>query len=167
MNVRPARPEDARRVAEIQVETWRATYPGVMPQEVLDGLSVDEHERNWREWIPHPETRAFVVELDGGVVGFVSVGPCWADRAIGELYAIYVAPAGQGRGAGLALIDAGVAALSERWDEAVLWVATENSCARRFSERYGWKVDGERVDDSIPGVSLSETRYRLSGLGRR
>ena len=42
MNVRPARPEDARRIAEIHVETWRATYPGVMPQEVLDGLSVDE-----------------------------------------------------------------------------------------------------------------------------
>ena len=70
MNVRPARPEDARRIAEIHVETWRATYPGSMPQEVLDGLSVDERERNWQEWIPHPETRAFVVELDGGVVGF-------------------------------------------------------------------------------------------------
>ena len=38
MNVRPARPEDARRIAEIHVETWRATYPGVVPQEVLDEL---------------------------------------------------------------------------------------------------------------------------------
>ena len=73
-------------------------------------------------------------------------------RAIGELYAIYVAPAGQGRGAGLALMEAGVGALSERWDDAVLWVATENPRARRFYERYGWEVDGERVDDSIPGV---------------
>jgi len=167
VSVRPARPEDARRIAEIHVETWRATYPGVMPQEVLDGLSVDDRERLWQEWIPHPETRPFVAELDGGIVGFVSVGPCWTDRAIGELYAIYVAPAGQGRGAGLALMEAGVGALSERWDEAILWVATENPRARRFYERYGWVVDGERVDDSILGASVAETRYRLSGLGRR
>ena len=138
-----------------------------MPQEVLDGLSVDERERNWQEWIPHPETRAFVVELDGGVVGFVSVGPCWTDARSASSTRSTSLPAGQGRGAGLALMEAGVGALSERWDEAILWVATENPRARRFYERYGWEVDGERVDDSIPGVSLPETRYRLSGLGRR
>ena len=167
MNVRPARPDDARRVAEIHVETWRATYPGVIPQDVLDGLNVDDRELNWQEWIPNPETSSFVVERDGEIVGFVNVGPCWTDRAIGELYSIYVLPAGQGRGAGLALMDAGVEALARRWDEAILWVATENPRARRFYERYGWEVDGERVDDSLPGVSLPETRYRLSGLGRR
>ena len=98
------------------------------------------------------DATAFVAELDGEVVGFVSVGPCWTDRAIGELYAIYVAPAGQGRGAGLALDGGGRRrALSERWDEAILWVATENPRARRFYERYGWEVDGERIDDSFPG----------------
>ena len=167
MNVRPARLEDARRLAEIHVETWRATYPGVVPQEVLDGLSVDDRERNWQEWIPSPETEAFVAELDGRIVGFVNVGPSWTDRTIGELYAIYVTPDAHGRGAGLALMDAGVRALSRRWNEAMLWVATENPRARRFYERYGWEVDGERVDDSIAGASLPETRYRLSGLGRR
>lgn len=167
MNVRPARPDDARRLAEIHVETWRATYPGVVPQDVLDGLSVDDRERNWQEWIPNPETSAFVVELEGEIVGFVNVGPCWTDPAIGELYSIYVTPAGQGRGAGLALMDVGVEALSRRWDDAILWVATENPRARRFYERYGWEVDGERIDYSMPGVSLPEIRYRLSGLGRR
>jgi ribosomal protein S18 acetylase RimI-like enzyme len=167
VNIRSARLDDARRLAEIHVETWRDTYPGVLPREVLDGLSVESRERNWQEWIPHPETEAFVAELDGTVVGFVNVGPCWTDQEIGELYAIYVTPAGQGRGAGLALMDAGVRALAVRWDEAILWVASENPRARRFYERYGWKVDGERIDYSIPGASIPETRYRLSGLGRR
>jgi len=167
VNVRPARPEDARQIAEIHVETWRATYPGIMPQSVLDALSVDDRERNWQEWIPHPETAALVAELDGRIVGFVNVGPCWTDPAIGELYAIYVVPEAHGRGAGPALMDAAVRALSERWDEAMLWVATENPRARRFYERCGWIVDGERVDESIPGASVAETCYRLSGLGRR
>ena len=167
MTIRPARLEDARRLAEIHVETWRATYPGVMPQELLDGLSVDEREASWKECIPHPETTAFVAEVDGRVVGFVNVGPSFTEPGMGELYAIYVEPSAQRTGAGLALIDAGVAALSERWNEAILWVATENPRARRFYERYGWIADGERIDTSFPGAAVPEVRYRLSGLTRR
>jgi ribosomal protein S18 acetylase RimI-like enzyme len=167
LKVRLARGGDARRVAEIHVETWRATYPGIVPQEVLDALNVDERERLWQRWIPDPETAIFVAELDGEVVGFVSTGPCWSEPTIGELYAIYVLPMAHGTGAGPALMEAAMDALGERWDEAILWVATENPRARRFYERHGWTVDGERVDEAIPGVSVPETRYRVSGLGQR
>lgn len=137
-----------------------------MPQELLDSLSVDERERLWQEWIPHPETAVFVVEVGETIVGFVSVGPCRSSPEIGELYAIYVVPAAQGSGAGPALMDAAVEALGHRWDEAILWVATENPRARRFYERHGWVVDGERVD-AFGGAEVPETRYRLSGLRQR
>jgi ribosomal protein S18 acetylase RimI-like enzyme len=165
--VRRAAPGDARAIAQIHIDTWRATYPDIMPPEVLEALDVDERERWWRTWIGAPEITQFVAETDAGVVGFVSVGPCRGSPELGELYAIYVSPQSQGTGAGLALMEAGVATLKEQWDEAILWVATENPRARRFYERYGWVADGERIDDSIPGVSLPEIRYRLSGLGRR
>ena len=166
MNVRPARPEDARRLGEIHVETWRATYPGVMPQELLDSLSVDAREQLWKEWIPNPEVAVFVAESAGEVVGFVSIGPCLTVPELGELYAIYVVPEAHGKGAGPALMEAAVASLGERWDEAILWVATENPRARRFYEREGWITDGERVE-SFGGAEVPETRYRRSGLGRR
>jgi ribosomal protein S18 acetylase RimI-like enzyme len=166
VNVRPVRPDDARRLAEIHVETWRATYRGVMPQELLDALSVDARERQWNEWIPNPDVAAFVAESDGKVIGFVSVGRCWTEPEIGELYAIYVVPEAQGSGAGPALMEAAVESLGERWDEAILWVATENPRARRFYEREGWVADGERVDESF-GAAVPETRYRRSGLRRR
>jgi ribosomal protein S18 acetylase RimI-like enzyme len=165
--VRPARAEDARRIAEIHVETWRATYPGVMPQQLLDDLSVDERERNWTSWLAHPETDVFVAEHDNEVVGFVNAGRSWGVPGAGEVYAIYVVPKAQGIGAGRALMDAAVAALEKRWDEAILWVASENPQARRFYERYGWVADGERIDDSFAGASVPETRYRLSSLKRR
>jgi ribosomal protein S18 acetylase RimI-like enzyme len=167
VNVRPARPEDARRLGEIHVETWRATYPGVMPQELLDSLSVDAREQLWKEWIPSPEVTVFVAESDGEVVvGFVSIGPCVTVPEIGELYAIYVVPQAHGAGAGPALMEAAVASLGERWDEAILWVATENPRARRFYEREGWITDGERVE-SFAGTAVPETRYRRSGLRQR
>jgi ribosomal protein S18 acetylase RimI-like enzyme len=167
VNVRRAREADARRLGEIHVETWRATYPGVMPQELLDNLSVESREAQWREWLPDPEFVTFVAERDGEVVGFVSVGPCRDTKGIGELFAIYVVPSAHGTGAGPALMDAALEALGERWDEAMLWVATENPRARRFYERHGWVVAGERVDTSYPGAAVPETRYQVSGLRRR
>ena len=89
------------------------------------------------------------------------------DDDTGELYAIYVRPNSWSTGAGLALMDAGVDWLAERWPEAVLWVAEENPRARRFYERYGWIAGTTRVEEVVPGAHISEVLYRLSGLDQR
>ena len=164
--VRPATPEDARAIAEIMVETWRAAYVGVMPQEVLDGLDVEERARSWKHWIGVETTRQFVAERSGFGVGFASVGPCRHEEESGEVYAIYVRPAAWGTGSGWALMDAAVEWLAERWPQAILWVAEENPRARRFYERYGWVAESTRVEEVVPGASVPEVLYRL-GLGGR
>jgi GNAT superfamily N-acetyltransferase len=164
--VRRATPEDARAIAEIHVETWRATYVDVVPQQVLAELDVDARERMWRSWTASDEGATFVAERDH-VIGFASAGPSRDPEGLGEVYAIYVAPSAWGSGAGHALMDATVEWLRMRWNEAVLWVAEENPRARRFYERYGWALDGGRtVDEVAAGALVAEVRYRLSGLGR-
>jgi len=165
--VRPARPDDARPIAEIQVETWRAAYVGVIPQAVLDALDVDERARTWQHWISVETTAQFVAERSGSGVGFVSAGPCRHEDTSGEVYAIYVRPEAWGTGSGSALMDAAVAWLAERWPEGVLWVAEENPRARRFYERYGWVAETSRVEEVVPGAEIREVLYRLSGLDRR
>jgi GNAT superfamily N-acetyltransferase len=163
--VRRADAADARGIAEVKVESWRATYAGVMPQTVLDSMDVDEHERIWTRLIAHEQLAVFVAERDGRVIGFVNVGPCRDDPTIGELFAIYVRPATLGTGAGLALMESGARWLRERWPEAVLWVADENPRARRFYELYGWATDGASKSDEVePGATVAEVRYRLSFL---
>jgi ribosomal protein S18 acetylase RimI-like enzyme len=165
--VRRATPADARAIAEIHVETWRAAYAGVMPQEVLDELDVEARELLWRSWAAAPDGATFVAEPNGRIVGFAGIGPSRDPEGVGEVYSIYVLPAAWGTGAGRALMDAGAAWLKERWSEAVLWVAEENPRARRFYERYGWALDGGRkVDEVAPGAVVAEVRYRLSGLER-
>jgi RimJ/RimL family protein N-acetyltransferase len=164
--VRRATPADARDIADVKVETWRAAYVGVVPQALLDAMDIDEHTQQWEQWLSSASNAVFVAEQDAAVVGFVSVGPCDDLHDVGELYAIYVRPAAWGGGAGPALIEAGVDWLSARWPEAILWVARENPRARRFYERHGWVPDGERVDEVL-GTEVPELRYRLSGLGQR
>jgi ribosomal protein S18 acetylase RimI-like enzyme len=165
--VRPATPEDARAIAEVQVETWRAAYVGVMPQEVLDGLDVDERADAWSHWLSIETSAQFVAERSGAVVGFASVGPSRHEPESGEVYSIYVRPDAWDTGSGWALMDAAVARLAEQWEEAILWVAEENPRARRFYERYGWAAEGTRVEEVVPGAEVPEVLYRLSGLDRR
>jgi ribosomal protein S18 acetylase RimI-like enzyme len=165
--VRPATPDDGRAIADIQVETWRAAYVGVMPQAILDGLDVDERARFWRHWISVDTTAQFVAERSGAGVGFASAGQCLHEPASGEIYAIYVHPSAWGTGCGWALMDAAVAWLAERWQQAVLWVAEENPRARGFYERYGWVAESTRVDEVVPGAFVSEVLYRLANLDGR
>jgi GNAT superfamily N-acetyltransferase len=162
--VRPATPDDARVIAEVQVETWRAAYVGVMPQEVLDGLDVDERADAWRRWLSIETSAQFVAERSGAGVGFVSAGPCRHEEGTGEVYAIYVRPEAWGTGSGWALMDAAVKWLADRWQEAILWVAEENPRARSFYERYGWVAETTRVEEVVPGAEVPEVLYRLSGL---
>jgi ribosomal protein S18 acetylase RimI-like enzyme len=165
--VRPAVTDDARTISEVRIETWRYAYVGVIPQHVLDGLDVARGERWFHDAIDARGFATFVAEQHGRIVGFASVGPCRDREGMGELYAVYVRPAAWGTGAGLALMDEAVEWLRARWDEAVLWVATENPRARRFYERYGWIPEDERVEEVAPGAFVPEVRYRLSGLDER
>src|SRR2546428_7400349 len=92
-NVRPARDDDARAVAEVHVASWRTTYKGIFPDTLLDSLSIDKRERLWRETLEVPEQNSVTLvacNVDGSIVGFISGG---AERTgqlahDGELYAI-------------------------------------------------------------------------------
>ena len=47
MLVRQAYPSDAPSIARIHVETWRATYAGLLPDRVLAGMREQTHQASW------------------------------------------------------------------------------------------------------------------------
>jgi GNAT superfamily N-acetyltransferase len=160
MVVREAQPDDAFAVESIRVRGWQIAYRHVFPPEQLDALPVDEARWRRRFVEQPPGWSTFVAEHEGEIVGFASVGPSRDERGIGELYAIYVDPDDWSQGVGGALIEQAEQRLARDFDEATLWVLTENPRARRFYERAGWQVDGaSKVEDRL-GVRSEETRYR-------
>jgi GNAT superfamily N-acetyltransferase len=146
--IRPARPEDARSVAEVHVASWRHAYRGVLPGEYLDRLSVDDREAIWLDAFAHPDPKsgALVAETSGRIVGFASFGPSRDEDVAdgtGEVPAIYVEPAVLGTGVGRELFEAVTRGLRDAgFVRATLWVLEENASARRFYERAGWAWDG-------------------------
>ena len=166
--VRPALAADADALGELHVATWRAAYRGLLPDALLDGLSIPERQAKWRGWLApsgSPETGTLVADLRGRPVGFSRWGRSRDDdaatRPIGELFAIYVEAALWGTGVGLALhertIDAG---RSTGFDEMTLWVVRANDRARRFYARQGWRPDGGAAKKPFRGAVLDEVRYR-------
>jgi ribosomal protein S18 acetylase RimI-like enzyme len=162
--VRPAVPTDARAIAAVHVATWRDAYAGLLPDDLLDGLDVDERAETWRGRLAAlPDGLfAFVFELDAEVRGFVSGGPSRVGGAGGEVYAIYVDPGFQRLGAGRQLLEAAARQLAgSGFAEASLWVLAGNRAAQGFYESQGWRPDGTEQPWTYHGVGegLVEVRY--------
>lgn len=169
MNIRRATVDDAEGVARVHVGTWRTAYRGIVPDDYLNGLSVEQRQMGWERAIGEgdpdwPEMDIWVAEHDGRIVGFCGFGPSRDGDAAadtGEVYAIYVDAPRWDTGTGAALMRQALVALAGRFREATLWVLDENARARRFYERLGWFFDGTTKDDDRGSFVLHEVRYRI------
>jgi len=164
--LRPAVADDAAALADVHVRAWQAAYPGLMPQDFLDGLDVGARTEGWRRAIDERAdgSTVLVATVGGAPAGFVGFGAARDDDAegIGEVVAINIDPLRWGGGIGSALLVAaheGLAAAG--YASAILWVVPGNARARRFYERHGWVDDGaERVITiGRERIELPEMRY--------
>ena len=164
--LRGAKQEDIPDIAHVHVAAWRETYTGLMPQEVLDNLSVEERARMWQgAFKGGSATSLLVYEHEGEVVGFTAVGPEREHHPLytGELYAIYLLKTSHGRGYGKALFDGAVRTLSEAGHDAMrLWVLESNP-TRGFYERQGGEL-GARKEITFAGTPLIEVAYGWTKL---
>lgn len=160
--VRVASPEDAPAIAVIHVLTWQRIYRGIMSDAFLDSLHPGQREPMWQRVLSEGDGEVHVCSGPAGIMGFSSAGPCRESPTDAEVFAIYVHPDQWGRGCGWALFSESCTAMRRRgFEHLVLWVATENDQARAFYERAGMVPDGATKKESIGGVHVEETRYRL------
>jgi GNAT superfamily N-acetyltransferase len=147
VSVRPARPEDAERVARVQLSTWRTAYSDLLPPEALDVPEV-QAAALWLgavESPPTPQHRLLVALERDELVGFAASGPTSDEDAEGavELLALLVEPRWGRRGHGSRL----VAACVDHWRgdgfrPAVTWAWERDPATRTFLTGSGWELDG-------------------------
>jgi ribosomal protein S18 acetylase RimI-like enzyme len=156
-SVRPAVPDDADGIAEVHVRAWRETYAHLLPASYLDGLDVRTRAEQWRRTLTDGLAEALpIVALDGDrIVGFALAGPARDEdppRPF-QLYAINVAAAAHGTGAGQALFDAAVGD-----SPAYLWAADDNPRAEAFYRRNGFARDGAVERQTFHGAEMVTVR---------
>lgn len=163
--VREAKVADACAIAEIHVAAWRAAYRGMIPDEYLASVSVDERVARWSKAISAPgPAKVAVARAKDEIIGFCSFGPTRdeAPRDIAEIYSLNVRPDCWRRGAGRVLCEHAHRQAALRQHAAItLWVLKQNAGARRFYERLGYLPDGaEKTDTQTTGSPLHDLRYR-------
>jgi GNAT superfamily N-acetyltransferase len=165
MQIRRGGPGDARAIAEVHVRTWKAAYPGLVPQDYLDRLRPEDRIGQWEQALGlEPWPVVLVGEEDGLVVGFSSAGPAGDDDldtdAVGAVHTLYVDPARHGRGAGAVLLHGATEQLRlAGFRSATLWVLGTNTPARGFYEHLGWSVDGATKLHDWVAFTATDVRY--------
>jgi GNAT superfamily N-acetyltransferase len=161
--VRRAVEADAGVIAGIHVRGRRAAYRGLVPDALLDGLSIERREHGWRGLIgaARGPSVTLVGEVDGEPAGFCSVAaptrdvdaPPWT----AEIAAIYVEPARWRAGVGGALLDRALGDLAaDGWRRATLRVLARNGPAGAFYRRFAFEPDGAAKHDAA--LEASEVR---------
>jgi len=163
---RRAVPEDAWAIATIHVRAWQKAYRGIVPDDYLDTLSIDQRATGWRQILTHKDSGDVWVALkDDLVLGWISSGPSrdsGSGPATGEIWAIYVSPEHWRTGIGRLLYAEAEQRLAELgMKEVTLWVLKGNTHARRFYESLGFSIDpGAEKTMTKTGAELSELRMR-------
>lgn len=165
MIIRPACLADALPIATIHVEAWRVAYQGIVPDEFLRALSVEERHLGWQQILETEESLTWVAEDGDMALGWISMGKSRdanAPPSIGEIWAIYVRPDHWSRGVGRALCTAAEQELRRQgFTDVTLWVLKDNERALRFYVSNGFIRDA--CEDRIierGGKALSEVRMK-------
>ena len=170
--IREAKKDDVVEIAKVRVDTWRATYKGIVPDDFLQSLSYQEISERWKKTFwenKNPNVEVFVAEdEEQNVVGFATCGPEQSQDPVyrGEIYALYVRPQSQNHGIGRELVRACVRHLTQKLqvDTMLIWALTENP-SRRFYESLGGKLVKEKTQE-IGGKMLSEVGYGWDEIHR-
>jgi len=169
--VRVAVLADAHAISEVDYASHLAAYSPIFGAGYQPRVSLERSLSHWQSILNGDQSRGYHWELvaciDNQIAAYARLTPSRdADASpgeVGEVGALYVHPDWWRRGVGRVLLDASLAFLREQgYAVATLWALEENARARVFYEAEGWQDDGGRqqLDLDLPGVNLTEVRYR-------
>ena len=147
MQIRLAQLSDAGGIARVHVDTWRASYRGIIPDAHLDSLSYEQREQRWRDNFAGfgPDVFMYVAtDDDSRVIGFAGGGPERGGDPTykGELYALYLLQSYQRQGIGRELTRTVAHHLAKQGHSSMLaWVLAQNP-SRKFYEALGGQPPG-------------------------
>lgn len=150
--------DDFNAIARIYTLSWKAAYQNIVPQQYLDELS----PAHWSTALSSSPWDTFVMIDQGEYVGTSST--CAARDEMmsgwGEIISIYMLPEYFGKGFGKMLLDNSMSHLfGMGYKKIYLWVLEENTRARKFYGKNGFKQTSDRTSINIGNKELLEVRY--------
>ena len=149
--VRAASPLDAASLSRVDRESWRTTYAGILPLDVIARHAGRKSEATWRARLAASRgiQATWIAERPGdGILGFAICGDARAplEGLEAEIHALYVLQSAQRRGIGSALVRAAARHFVRNgYFGFYLWVLKANR-ARLFYEALGGEEIADRTE---------------------
>lgn len=159
MLIRKATLGDASGIAKVQVDTWKTTYKGIVPDDYLDATTYESREQKWKLILT--EGNAYVAEDKGRIIGFSSGGTERTQKYPefkGELYAIYILEEYQRKGLGKKLLQPVVNDLLHKQIDTMTVTVLEDNPSKLFYESLG-AVMLDSLQVEMAGEKLPERVY--------
>lgn len=170
INYRHAVPDDAEAIAKLHIASWRETYTGLLPDDLVASKTVPQRAAAWRHILlaadpcGEPHHHVLLAAEEGALLGFGSYGR-QRDQEIaglgftGEFSALYILKRGQQRGIGRTLMTSMAAELMrDSLRGASLLVLRENRAACQFYEYIGGVAVSQR-NEARGDITLTEVVY--------
>ena len=168
MKIREMISQDLIAVARVNVDTFRETQSGIVPDQLINTLSYESAARRFQRLLDKEEQRStiFVAEDCGAIVGYAMGGRAREPVAHyeGELYGIYILPQYHGTGVGRRLMSVMARYLTaQRIYSMFVVVFSANLPAIKFYEALGGKKCCDRTM-ALHGWNLKEAIYGWDSL---
>src|SRR5919202_6612677 len=159
IEVRPARREDVRALAEAHAEAWRGAYRGIIPAITLERMVSRRGEAYWRA-VAARRQGLLVLVFDGAVAGYAMLGRSRSANArAGEIYELYLRPPYQGVGLGRHLFKEAQRTLADfGFRGLIVWALADNAAACAFYRRMGGRPAAEHVEH-LGGANLAKIAF--------
>lgn len=160
IETRRATTDDAVGVAAVHDAAWWGTYSGLIPHQALNTMIRRRDTKWWARAIRH-STRIIVMESQGEIVGYTTLGPNRVSTLPqeGEVYELYLLPEYQGVGLGKKLFLAARRELfSIGFSGTVVWVLEENVPAMQFYQNAGG-TDIAEGTETFNGKTLNKVAF--------
>ena len=147
MNIREANAEDIEPIASLYVMNWKKTYVGLLPDNFLNGLTVNEGIKKWQEYLNKEKHRIFVAYENEKILGFSA---CKEDEELKNclyLDSLHVSETSRGKGVGPKLINTvGSYAYIKGYEHMSICIVKGNDNAKRIYKKMGAKHYKDFID---------------------
>ncbi len=155
---------DVQSASFLHAVGWREGFRGIFSEGLLSQISSNFFEDTFRR---HLQTRRFHTAILSHGGKDLGAGSCGLSRdednpALGEIVSFYFLPETWGQGYAASLMGFLLARLREMGCvKAHLWVLTKNARARRFYEKYGFRINGNEKPVTLRDETQMNTGYEI------
>lgn len=157
--LRNAKQSDIQAIAQIHVNSWKAAFDGLMPNDYIAGYTVASRMTEWQQILNSQADTVIVAENGDKVVGFMSYRNNPECKETVELDKLYLCPSVYGQKLGSRLLDhLEKNAINNKKSVVSLYVLDSNEAAIQFYSKHGFEFSQGFVSEEFPGTTIIDVQ---------